>query len=345
MSPYALSMLISSLSTGTIITFISNHWFLAWIGLELNTLAIIPIMSKMHHPRSTEAAIKYFLIQSMASALLLFATTLNAWYTGEWTIINMQTQTPVLLLTTALMIKLAIAPFHMWLPDIIQGLDLMTCLILSTWQKLAPMTLMIQVSSEINTTLLLSLGMLSLLVGGWGGLNQPQLRKMMAYSSIAHLGWMIIVMSYFPALTLLNLMIYLLLTTSMFLMMMKFMSTNINKMASSWMKNLSLTSTMIIILMSLGGLPPLSGFMPKWMILEEIIKQNIPLATMAAMSTLLSLFFYLRLSYMTSLTTPPTTMNSKFMSRLKMKLNFTLPTTIIMSTMLLPITPLILNMI
>nr|AAT37228.1 NADH dehydrogenase subunit 2 [Desmognathus orestes] len=344
MSPYALSMLISSLSTGTIIIFISNHWFLAWVGLELNTLAIIPIMSKMNHPRSTEAAIKYFLIQSMASALLLFATTLNAWYTGEWTIINMQTQTPLLLLMTALMIKLAVAPFHMWLPDIIQGLDLMTCLILSTWQKLAPMVLMIQMSSEINTTLLMLLGTMSLLIGGWGGLNQPQLRKMMAYSSIAHLGWMMIVMSYYPNLTILNLMIYLLLTTSMFLMMMKFLSTNINKMASSWMKNLSLTSTMIIILMSLGGLPPLSGFMPKWLILEEIIKQNIPLATIAAMSTLLSLFFYLRLSYMTSLTTPPTTMNSKLMWRLKMKLNM-LSTTIIMSTMLLPITPLILNMI
>nr|AAT37317.1 NADH dehydrogenase subunit 2 [Desmognathus fuscus] len=343
MSPYALSMLISSLSAGTIITFISNHWFLAWIGLELNTLAIIPIMSKMHHPRSTEAAIKYFLIQSMASALLLFATMLNAWYTGEWTIINMQTQIPLLLLTTALMIKLAVAPFHMWLPDIIQGLDLMTCLILSTWQKLAPMTLMIQVSSEINTMLFMFLGMLSLLIGGWGGLNQTQLRKMMAYSSIAHLGWMMIVMSYSPNLTLLNFMMYLLLTTSMFLMMMKLLSTNINKMASSWMKNLSLTSTMIIILMSLGGLPPLSGFMPKWLILEEIIKQNIMLATMAAMSTLLSLFFYLRLSYMTSLTTPPTTMNSKLMWRLKMKLNMS--TTIIMSTMLLPMTPLILNMI
>nr|AAT37214.1 NADH dehydrogenase subunit 2 [Desmognathus ocoee] len=344
MSPYALSMLISSLSAGTIITFISNHWFLAWIGLELNTLAIIPIMSKMHHPRSTEAAIKYFLIQSMASALLLFATMLNAWYTGEWTIINMQTQTPLLLLMTALMIKLAVAPFHMWLPDVIQGLDLMTCLILSTWQKLAPMTLMIQASPEINTTLITFLGMLSLLIGGWGGLNQPQLRKMMAYSSIAHLGWMMIVMPYSQNLTMLNLMIYLLLTTSMFLIMMKLLSTNINKMASSWMKNLSLTSTMIIILMSLGGLPPLSGFMPKWLILEEIIKQNTPLASMAAMSALLSLFFYLRLSYMTSLTTPPSMMNSKLMWRLKMKLNM-LSMTIIMSTMLLPITPLILNMI
>nr|YP_097155.1 NADH dehydrogenase subunit 2 [Desmognathus wrighti]AAU20592.1 NADH dehydrogenase subunit 2 [Desmognathus wrighti] len=343
MSPYALSMLMSSLSTGTIIVMTSNHWFLAWMGLELNTLAIIPIMSKMHHPRSTEAATKYFLIQSMASALLLFATMLNAWSTGEWTIINMQTQIPMLMMTTALMIKLAIAPFHMWIPDIIQGLDLMTCLILSTWQKIAPMTLMIQLSSEMNTTLLMFMGLLSLLIGGWGGLNQLQLRKMMAYSSIAHLGWMIIVVSYFPTLTILNLIIYLLMTTSMFLMMMNFSSTNMNKMASSWMKNLTITSTMLIILMSLGGLPPTSGFMPKWLILEEVVKQNIPVASMAAMSALLSLFFYIRLSYAVSLTTTPTPMNSKLMWRLKTKPYQVLSMMIIISTMLLPISPPMLN--
>nr|ARA95324.1 NADH dehydrogenase subunit 2 [Desmognathus wrighti] len=345
MSPYALSMLMSSLSTGTVIVMTSNHWFLAWVGLELNTLAIIPIMSKMHHPRSTEAATKYFLIQSMASALLLFATMLNAWSTGEWTIINMQTQIPMLMLTTALMIKLAIAPFHMWLPDIIQGLDLMTCLILSTWQKIAPMTLMIQLSSEMNTTMFMLLGLLSLLIGGWGGLNQLQLRKMMAYSSIAHLGWMIIVVSYIPTLTTLNLIIYMLMTTSMFLMMMNFSSTNMNKMASSWMKNLTITSTMLIILMSLGGLPPTSGFMPKWLILEEIVKQNIPVASMAAMTALLSLFFYIRLSYAVSLTTPPTPMNSKLMWRLKTKPNQVLSMMIIISTMLMPITPSMLSMI
>nr|YP_097246.1 NADH dehydrogenase subunit 2 [Phaeognathus hubrichti]AAT37178.1 NADH dehydrogenase subunit 2 [Phaeognathus hubrichti]AAU20696.1 NADH dehydrogenase subunit 2 [Phaeognathus hubrichti]ACO05452.1 NADH dehydrogenase subunit 2 [Phaeognathus hubrichti] len=345
MSPYALSMLMSSLSMGTTITLISNHWFLAWIGLELNTLAIIPLMSKTHHPRATEAATKYFLIQSMASALLLFATMLNAWYTGEWTIINMQTPIPMLMLMTALMIKLAIAPFHLWLPDVIQGLDLMTCLILLTWQKLAPMALLVQISQEINTTLLMLLGILSLLIGGWGGLNQIQLRKIMAYSSIAHLGWMVLVLSFSPNLTLLNLLIYLLMTMAMFLMMMNFLSTNINKMASSWMKNPPMTSTMMLILVSLGGLPPMSGFLPKWLILEEIVKQNIPLASIAAMLALLSLFFYMRLSYMTSLTTPPTPMNSKFMWQLKANPNQTLSTTIVISTMLLPISPSILNLI
>nr|YP_097194.1 NADH dehydrogenase subunit 2 [Batrachoseps attenuatus]AAU20631.1 NADH dehydrogenase subunit 2 [Batrachoseps attenuatus]ABX46728.1 NADH dehydrogenase subunit 2 [Batrachoseps attenuatus] len=345
MSPYAMSMLLSSLSAGTIITLTSTHWFLAWIGLEINTLAMVPLMSKMQHPRATEAATKYFLTQATASALLMFAAATNAWYTGEWTIMNMQTTHSTAMLMVALMIKLAVAPFHLWLPDVIQGLDLMTCLILSTWQKLAPFALLIQVSSELNSTLMTTMGMLSIIIGGWGGLNQPQMRKIMAYSSIAHLGWMIIVMTYANNLTMLNLLMYLIMTSSLFLMMMNLMSTNINKAATSWTKNLPLTSTMMLVLMSLSGLPPTSGFLPKWLILEEMIKQNMTfIATVIALSTMLSLFFYLRLSYMVSLTTSPTTTNSKMMWRLKNGMNKALPTTTIMSIMLLPITPTVLNL-
>nr|AAZ16129.1 NADH dehydrogenase subunit 2 [Eurycea wilderae] len=345
MSPYALSMLLSSLSAGTVITFTSNHWFLAWLGLELNTLAMIPLMSKTHHPRATEAATKYFLMQAAASALLLFATTLNAWYTGEWTISCMQNIIPTLMLTIALMIKLAVAPFHLWLPDVIQGLDLTTCLILLTWQKLAPMTLLIQIGPELNPTLLISFGVLSIIMGGWGGLNQPQIRKIMAYSSIAHLGWMTVVLVYSPQLTILNLLLYLMMTAAMFFMLLNLMSTNINKMAISWMKYASLTPTMMIILMSLGGLPPTSGFMPKWLILEELMKQDMTLiATIMSLSALLSLFFYLRLSYATSLTTPPTLQNSKFLWQLSGVSYQMLPTMIIISTMLLPILPTILNL-
>nr|AAZ16130.1 NADH dehydrogenase subunit 2 [Eurycea wilderae] len=345
MSPYALSMLLSSLSAGTVITFTSNHWFLAWLGLELNTLAMIPLMSKTHHPRATEAATKYFLMQAAASALLLFATTLNAWYTGEWTISCMQNIIPTLMLTIALMIKLAVAPFHLWLPDVIQGLDLTTCLILLTWQKLAPMTLLIQIGPELNPTLLISFGVLSIIMGGWGGLNQPQIRKIMAYSSIAHLGWMTVVLVYSPQLTTLNLLLYLMMTAAMFFMLLNLMSTNINKMAISWMKYASLTPTMMIILMSLGGLPPTSGFMPKWLILEELMKQDMTLiATIMSLSALLSLFFYLRLSYATSLTTPPTLQNSKFLWQLSGVSYQMLPTMIIISTMLLPILPTILNL-
>nr|AAY86094.1 NADH dehydrogenase subunit 2 [Plethodon hoffmani] len=345
MNSYIMSMFLFSLSIGTIITVSSNHWFLAWMGLELNTLAIIPLLSKTHHPRATEAATKYFLTQSVASALLLFATMLNASYTGEWTIINMQTPISTLMLTIALMIKLAVAPFHLWLTDMIQGLNITTCLIVLTWQKPAPMALLIQASPEMNPTLITSLGALSMLIGGWGGLNQSHLRKIMAFSSIAHLGWMIIVMPYLPSLTLLNLLVYMLMTTSIFLMMMTLLMTNMNKTTSSWMKNPPLFSMMTIILMSLGGLPPMSGFIPKWMILEELVKQNmISLTMLAIISTLLSLFFYLRLSYVTSLTTSPSPLNSKLMWRLKLNQNPTTSPIIIMSTMLLPISPSIMSL-
>nr|ABX46749.1 NADH dehydrogenase subunit 2 [Batrachoseps gavilanensis] len=345
MSPYAMSMLLSSLSAGTIITLMSTHWFLAWVGLELNTLAMVPLMSKMQHPRATEAATKYFLTQATASALLMFAAATNAWYTGEWTIMNMQTTASSLMLMIALMIKLAVAPFHLWLPDVIQGLDLMTCLILSTWQKLAPFALLVQINSELDSTLMTFMGVLSIIVGGWGGLNQPQIRKMMAYSSIAHLGWMIIVLTYSNSLMMLNLSVYLIMTSSMFLMMMNLTSTNINKAAISWTKNMPLMSMMMIVLMSLGGLPPTSGFLPKWLILEEIVKQNMTfIATIAALSTMLSLFFYLRLSYVMSLTTSPTVANSKTLWRLKMDTNKMMSSTIILSTMLLPLTPIILNL-
>nr|AAX89189.1 NADH dehydrogenase subunit II [Plethodon metcalfi]AAX89190.1 NADH dehydrogenase subunit II [Plethodon metcalfi] len=345
MSPYIMSLLLSSLSLGTIITMSSNHWFLAWIGLELNTLAIMPLMSEMHHPRATEAATKYFLTQSMASALLLFAVMLNAWYTGEWTIMSMQASTPMIMLTIALMIKLAVAPFHLWLSDVIQGLNLMTCLIMLTWQKLAPLALLIQVSHEMNSMLIISMGTLSLLVGGWGGLNQLHMRKIMAFSSIAHLGWMIIVTPYMPNLTQLNLLMYLLMTSSLFLTVMTLQTTTMNKMASSWMKNFPLLSTTTIIFMSLGGLPPMSGFLPKWMILEELVKQNMtPLAVLAVALTLLTLFFYLRLSYVSSLTTSPSPLNSKLMWRLKLNLNLATPPLIVASTMLLPISPSIINL-
>nr|ARH11239.1 NADH dehydrogenase subunit 2 [Batrachuperus pinchonii] len=345
MSPYALSILLSSLSLGTIITFMSNHWFMAWMGLEINTIAIIPLMTKLHHPRATEAAIKYFLIQASASALILFSSTINAWFTGEWTIMNIQTHLPSIMMTIALSMKLGIAPFHLWMPDVLQGLSLMTCLILSTWQKLAPMTLLIMTHQLMNSNMLIIMALMSTLIGGWGGLNQTQLRKIMAYSSIAHMGWMILILTFLPHLMMMNLFIYLIMTLCMFLMLINLNSLNINKLTVSWIKNPILTSVMMITFMSLGGLPPTSGFIPKWIIFQEITKQGLmTMASLMALSALLSLFFYLRLSYAVSLTSSPKVPNFKLYWRFK---NFTLnplPMAAVLSILLLPITPLMINL-
>nr|YP_009311828.1 NADH dehydrogenase subunit 2 [Discherodontus ashmeadi]BAV70965.1 NADH dehydrogenase subunit 2 [Discherodontus ashmeadi] len=311
MNPYVLMILLSSLGLGTTITFASSHWLLAWMGLEINTLAITPLMAQHHHPRAVEATTKYFLTQATAAAMILFASTTNAWTTGEWSINELSNPIASTMFMTALALKIGLAPMHFWMPEVLQGLDLLTGLILSTWQKLAPFALIIQTSQTIDPSLLTLLGITSTLVGGWGGLNQTQIRKILAYSSIAHMGWMIIIIQYSPQLTLIALGTYIIMTSAAFLTMKTSMTTKISTLATTWSKNPIMTSTTALVLLSLGGLPPLTGFMPKWLILQELTKQELPItATTMALTALISLYFYLRLCYAMTLTISPNTTNS-----------------------------------
>nr|AAV67500.1 NADH dehydrogenase subunit 2 [Anolis porcatus]AAV67501.1 NADH dehydrogenase subunit 2 [Anolis porcatus] len=344
MSPTIYMIILSSLATGTIITMSSYHWLMAWVGLELNTLAIIPIISTMHHPRSTEAATKYFLTQAAASALILFSSMTNAWNTGSWDITQTLTSPSYILLTMALAMKLGLAPLHFWLPEVIQGSTMTTAFIITTWQKIAPMSLILLTMNNLSTSIFLLMGLLSSLVGGWGGLNQTQTRKIMAYSSIAHLGWMATISSILTNILIMNLLIYLIMTTSVFFSLIISKSKTIQDTTSTWTLSPTLTIIMMLSLLSLGGLPPLTGFIPKWLIMEELILQNFNLLIiMMAASSLLSLFFYLRLTYTTTLTLSPNTTQTKFKWRFYPNtptMFITLPATI--SIFLLPMTPLIL---
>nr|BCD71145.1 NADH dehydrogenase subunit 2 [Epinephelus aeneus] len=346
MNPYILATLLLSLGLGTIITLTSSHWLFAWMGLEINTLAILPLMAQQHHPRAVEATMKYFLTQATGAATLLFASTSNAWLTGQWDILQMSHPLATTLVILALALKVGLAPLHTWLPEVLQGLDLTTGLILSTWQKLAPFALLLQLQPTHPQVLIL-LGITSTLVGGWGGLNQTQLRKILAYSSTAHLGWMILILQFSPSLTLLSLITYLIMTSSMFLVFKLNKSTNINMLATSWAKAPALTTLTPLILLSLGGLPPLTGFMPKWLILQELTKQELaPIATLAALTALLSLYFYLRLTYAMTLTMSPNNITGTAPWRL-LPLQLTLPLAIstTMTISLLPLTPTVITLL
>nr|YP_010480999.1 NADH dehydrogenase subunit 2 [Rhinella marina]UVN16275.1 NADH dehydrogenase subunit 2 [Rhinella marina] len=340
MNPYALSVIVSSLALGTILTLSSYHWILAWIGLEINTLAIIPMMTKTPHPRAIEAATKYFLTQAAASALILFSSILNAYILGEWSINSPTHPISATLLSIAIAMKLGIAPFHFWLPEVLQGSTLQTGLILSTWQKLAPMALLLQLSQSVNLNLMLTLGLLSTIIGGWGGINQTQIRKVLAFSSVAHLGWMLAILKISPQLTLLNFFLYILMTSTLFLTFMSLNTKNMYELSTSWSKTPALTALSMLSLLSLSGLPPLTGFMPKWLIAQEMVKQDmIMFALLILLSTLLSLFFYLRLTYSMSLTLAPSLSSSPSLWFNPPK--NTLATPMVMSLLLLPVTPII----
>nr|YP_010386985.1 NADH dehydrogenase subunit 2 [Eutropis multifasciata]UPO66916.1 NADH dehydrogenase subunit 2 [Eutropis multifasciata] len=344
MNPIMYSLILSSVATGTIITMSSFHWLLAWIGLELNTLAIIPIIAKQHHPRATEATTKYFLTQAAASAMILFASTTNAWTTGTWDISQLTNQPACVMLTLALTMKLGLAPLHFWLPEVLQGTSLKAALIIATWQKLAPTALLFMTHDSINPTILLTMGIMSTLTGGWGGLNQTQTRKIMAFSSIAHLGWMASILTLNPNIMLLNLALYIIMTTPMFMMLMFTSSKTIKDLTTAWSISPQMTALMLMLLMSLGGLPPMTGFMPKWLILQEMTTHTLTTTTVVlALSALLSLFFYLRLSYISALTTFPMTTKTTYKWRFQPKLMTTpMAITISLSLLLLPMTPILL---
>nr|AIZ68368.1 NADH dehydrogenase subunit 2 [Hippidion saldiasi]AIZ68381.1 NADH dehydrogenase subunit 2 [Hippidion saldiasi]AIZ68407.1 NADH dehydrogenase subunit 2 [Hippidion sp.]AIZ68445.1 NADH dehydrogenase subunit 2 [Hippidion sp.] len=340
MSPLIFTTILTTVFLGTMIVMTSSHWLMIWIGFEMNLLAIVPILMKKYNPRTMEASTKYFLIQATASMLLMMAIIINLMYSGQWSITKMLNPTASTIMTSALAMKLGLAPFHFWVPEVTQGISLTSGLILLTWQKLAPMSILYQISPSINLNILLTMAILSILVGGWGGLNQTQLRKIMAYSSIAHMGWMTAILTYNPTLTMLNMLIYIMMTLTMFMLLIHSSSTTTLSLSHTWNKAPLTTSLILITLLSMGGLPPLSGFLPKWMIIQELTKNSsIILPTLMAIMALLNLYFYMRLAYSTSLTMFPTTNNMKMKWQFETKQTTLLPPLIVVSSLLLPLTP------
>nr|ACB58787.1 NADH dehydrogenase subunit 2 [Ficedula parva]ACB58814.1 NADH dehydrogenase subunit 2 [Ficedula parva]ACB58815.1 NADH dehydrogenase subunit 2 [Ficedula parva]ACB58831.1 NADH dehydrogenase subunit 2 [Ficedula parva]ACB58832.1 NADH dehydrogenase subunit 2 [Ficedula parva] len=346
MNPQANLVFIISLLLGTITTISSNHWIMAWAGLEINTLAILPLISKSHHPRAIEAATKYFLVQAAASTLVLFSSMTNAWQTGQWDISQLTCPVSCLILTAAIAMKLGLAPFHFWFPEVLQGSSLTTGLLLSTAMKFPPMTLLLMTSQSLNPTLLTTLAILSAALGGWMGLNQTQTRKILAFSSISHLGWMAIIIVYSPKLALLNFYLYTMMTAAVFLALNSINTLKLSTLMTTWTKTPALSATLMLTLLSLAGLPPLTGFLPKWLIIQELTKQGVaPAATIIALLSLLGLFFYLRLAYCATITLPPHTTNHMKQWHTNKPTNIMVAILATTSIALLPMSPTILAIV
>nr|ADU54020.1 NADH dehydrogenase subunit 2 [Certhia americana] len=343
MNPQAKLIFALSLTLGTTPTISSNHWIMAWTGLEINTLAILPLISKSHHPRAIEAATKYFLVQAAASTLVLFSSMTNAWHTGQWDITQLSHPTSCLILTVALAMKLGLVPFHFWFPEVLQGSSLIVGLLLSTLMKFPPITLLYLTSPSLKPSVLMTMAILSTALGGWMGLNQTQTRKILAFSSISHLGWMAIIIAYSPKLALLNFYLYTLMTAAVFLSLNSIKALKLSTLMTTWTKAPSLNAILLLTLLSLAGLPPLTGFLPKWLIIQELTKQEVALAaTIIALLSLLGLFFYLRLAYCATITLPPHTTNHMKQWYNNKPTNTMVAVLTTMSLMLLPISPIIL---
>nr|UPX88629.1 NADH dehydrogenase subunit 2 [Ptychoptera scutellaris] len=293
-NPSKLLFLIT-LILGSIITISSTSWIGIWMGLEINLLSFIPLMMNSNNLLSTEASLKYFLTQALASAVLLFTIIFFMMNKEFFSQFNLKSYFFNIIFLSTLMLKSGSAPFHFWFPEVMEGLTWMNSLILMTWQKIAPLML---ISYCIEMNFLIISVICCILIGGLGGLNQTSLQKIMAYSSINHLGWMLSSMIFSENLWLTYFLFYSFLSLCVILLFNMFNLNHINQTFSLTKMNPVIKFSMFFSLMSLGGLPPFLGFFPKWLVIQALssINQMFLLFLMVSL-TLITLFFYTRVCF------------------------------------------------
>nr|AKV89138.1 NADH dehydrogenase subunit 2 [Parastegana punctalata] len=288
-------LFMSIMMMGTMITVTSNSWLGAWMGLEINLLSFIPLMSDTNNSlMPTEASLKYFLTQALASTVLLFAIILMML---KNIIVELNYSYISMMMLSSLLLKSGAAPFHFWFPNMMEGLSWMNALLLMTWQKIAP--LMLISHTNVKSLLMMSV-ILSVIVGALGGINQTSLRKLMAFSSINHLGWMLSVLNINESIWMIYFLFYSFLSAVLIIMFNIFKVFHFNQVFMIFYHSKILKFILFMNFLSLGGLPPFLGFMPKWLVIQQLINNNqLFLLTIMIFTALITLFFYLRICYST----------------------------------------------
>nr|YP_009330766.1 NADH dehydrogenase subunit 2 [Bullanga florida]APD79369.1 NADH dehydrogenase subunit 2 [Bullanga florida] len=284
-------MLFITLLLGSIISVSSNSWLGAWMGLEINLLAFIPLLINLKYLTSTEVSLKYFIVQALASTSLLFVVLLLTFNQNFLPQYNLYLN---IVLNSALLMKMGAAPFHSWFPEVMEGLSWWMSFVLMTWQKIAPMML---ISYCIFYKFIIMIIILSILIGSIGGLNQTNLRSLMAYSSINHLGWMLSSLIISVSYWFVYFMFYATLSLSIIYMFNFFNIYYFNQIFFSMSNNPIYKFLLFCNFLSLGGLPPFTGFLPKWIIIQMLSETNFFIVNIMVTMTLVTLYFYIRLTY------------------------------------------------
>nr|UYA97681.1 NADH dehydrogenase subunit 2 [Megacopta caliginosa] len=277
------TMFFITMVFGTLLTMCSNSWIGMWMGLEINLMSFIP-MIKNKMKMSAEAVMIYFMVQSISSTVLMFSIIMKTIYPST----NM---TFTIIMMMSLLTKMGAAPFHMWLPEMMSKMNWNTNILLMTWQKLGPMIMISNI--QINNNIMSMMIIMSITMGAIGGLNQTSLKKIMAFSSINHMGWMMSMIK-IQNNWMMYLIIYSMMITSTCMMFYKYNMlyiAQINMMNLSYSEKISYMTSML----SLGGLPPFIGFLPKWISIQTLImNESYFMMIIMMMFSIITLFYYMR---------------------------------------------------
>lgn len=262
----------------------SSSWLTIWIGLELNLISFIFILMQEKTIMKTERSIKYFLIQAIGSLIFLLSININIIFYNEISSIN--ALTPPL----ALIMKSGMAPLHSWTPPVVRKFPPLRLFIFLTVQKLVPIVIIFS-----SWFILCSwVSVINILVGRIGGIIQSSFYKILVFSSINNIGWIIISLINSFLLFLVFFLIYRLINY----LVVKFISIKKIK----WIIQVKLNRyphklILLSMIISLGGLPPFIGFIPKWIVIRRIFL-FIPLLTfMGILLSIFTLFFYLKSAF------------------------------------------------
>nr|ARW70300.1 NADH dehydrogenase subunit 2 [Kaburagia rhusicola ovatirhusicola] len=262
----------------------SSNWLSMWMGLELNLFTFIPILNFKTSIYSIESTMKYFLIQAFASIILLmFMINKSLFFMIQ---INMMMIIPLLM-------KLSLMPFHLWMPSMIEGLNWMSCFLLMTWQKITPMIMISYLN--LNKSMIFIITLLSL--NNLFGMNQNSIRKILAMSSINNSSWMLIAITMNENLWMNYFLIYSMLNMLMIYILWMYKINYINQL-KFFNFNFFFKLNMLMLIFSIMGLPPMLGFLMKWMLIKTLIyNKMIMILIMLITTAILNLYFYLKLTY------------------------------------------------
>nr|YP_010583756.1 NADH dehydrogenase subunit 2 [Bathypolypus sponsalis]UXN83952.1 NADH dehydrogenase subunit 2 [Bathypolypus sponsalis] len=286
-------MFIFIMVLGTIMSLSSSHWFMMWMGLELNLMGILPLMNIKKKNMEIESSMKYFIIQSMSSSIFIMTTIFTFYYSiSMYSMFNISFMSSIMMMS--MLVKLGSAPFHFWLPSICNQMSWMILFLILTWQKLAPLFMLSFMNN--NFTIVITSSLLSAIMGSIQAINQTNLQLIMVYSSISHLGWMLSSCLNNNFLMMMYLLIYTLIIFPLFFYFSN-KSSYFTYSLSEHNTSMNKENIFIMVLMlSLSGMPPMIGFFSKLMILYMLMNINLIIMPLILfLSTTISLYFYLNM--------------------------------------------------
>ena len=314
-------ILILSSVLGMMIMISSNDLIVFYMGLELQSLALYVLATfNRDQLKSSEAGLKYFVLSALSSGLLLYGCSLIYGFTGStnFDLISEKLNSGdyaltfgIVFILVGLAFKISAVPFHMWAPDVYEGAPTSVTLFFTMVPKIAALTVFIRFLyvpflNLINQwqMILIFLSIASMLFGAIAAIGQTNLKRLVAYSSIGHVGYTLAGLATGSnegiQSSVIYFIIYIVMNLGLFscLLMMKRNNKyfeNLDDLSGLSKNHPLLSLSLLIILFSLAGIPPLAGFFAKFYIFKSVIEQSMYfLAVVGLLSTVIAAFYYLR---------------------------------------------------